>query len=658
MNTIKSKLNLILFLIITFSSVIILYMGYMAYKEYKNSQILINLNTLSEKISLLMHETQRERGATAGFVGSNGKKFKNILAQQRLLTDKRYKEYLNYVNKLDKSEFSKEFIEKIRKLNFSLKRLNHIRSLVDKLQIPLKDTINYYTSTNAQMLDIVSASIKVANNPTIVKNLVAYYNFLNAKEKAGIERAVLSAVFAKDSFSRYLFIKYITLLASQKTYLNNFLTIADKESKNFYFKTMNSPIVKEVKRMERIALNKNKNFNIDSEYWFKTITKKINLLKKVDDYLANHNKKVLNNIIKDRYSQLILIIGIFLLFSLIIIIIILSINKSISKKVETFLKDIECVSNELDLSYNIKIEGKDEIAKITLAIKKMIDTFKISISYVKEILLVVKSNNNKLSNVLKILVEHSQKEEIQIKKINNNVSSMSEKLNTIEESSISVFEDLQATFEVLDEFSKGLNKVVKNIENTTNQQSELNQRVLSLINQAESIKKVINIISDIATQTDLLALNATIEAARAGEHGRGFAVVAEEVKKLSEKTQKSLVEINTNVNMITQSVEDIFAVSNFTMEQMNNISISAQELINSSDETKSRLALTQKNSKDVMYQSIYITTKVKNLIKDMKEIINITKQTSNLNIDVREIEKALSKSVKKLENEFSKFKGI
>ncbi len=118
------------------------------------------------------------------------------------------------------------------------------------------------------------------------------------------------------------------------------------------------------------------------------------------------------------------------------------------------------------------------------------------------------------------------------------------------------------------ELSGMINSTVDRIQSVANKEHELSENLQSLAGNAQETKQILITIGDIADQTNLLALNAAIEAARAGEHGRGFAVVADEVRKLAERTQKSLAETSATINVLIQAINDNSEELNKNMDEM------------------------------------------------------------------------------------------
>ncbi|NOR58273.1 MAG: HAMP domain-containing protein, partial [Sulfurimonas sp.] len=232
-------------------------------------------------------------------------------------------------------------------------------------------------------------------------------------------------------------------------------------------------------------------------------------------------------------------------------------QKALISKLDTLqVASYNLAKGEGDLTSQITVPKGDEVSEIAQNINAFIDKVRVTVSEAKA----SSSQNTDISQTLSDTSSSMKAKAQEESELVNKVSIEGKDLQNILTASIEqakiTKEDINSAGNILKGANQQIVHLATEIQQRAEDELELSHKLEQLSADATQVKDVLTVISDIADQTNLLALNAAIEAARAGEHGRGFAVVADEVRKLAERTQKSLSEINATISVIVQSVID------------------------------------------------------------------------------------------------------
>ena len=339
------------------------------------------LANLNVKISLLLHETQKERGMSAGYIGSNGVKFKDNLTEQKELTNKNINEFKKTVQTLNSEIFPLNAYTLISKILKELATLEEVRNDINNLKIKSSTALVYYTNINSMLLDFIALTTTKVEKEKDTRTLIAYYNFLMAKERVGLERGIGSNIFASKSFALGAYEKYAGLVYEQQIFIDGFLKYSSDENKKFFLDKINHSSIDELKEIRKNLLsyvdNKDVKLDLEPTLWFSKMTEKINILKQIDDYLSQN---LIQQIEKDLSTQtkfMYFLILVSLSIIALIIYFIIFFNSSISRAIDKIYKGIEQFMKYLNREINeleyIDLNTRGELGKLAKMVNFNID---------------------------------------------------------------------------------------------------------------------------------------------------------------------------------------------------------------------------------------------------------------------------------------------
>ncbi|RXK07121.1 methyl-accepting chemotaxis protein [Halarcobacter bivalviorum] len=673
--SIKQKLILIMSIPLCIVILLAAKLGYNSFMYYSNLKSLDNVIVLSTKIGALVHETQKERGMTAGYLGSKGTKFHDKLPGQRELTNGRLNEMKSYLASFNAKGYSQEFNENLDKSLEMLTNLSSIRSKVTGLNIPASEAIGYYTNVNTSLLNTISSITKLSTNAKVSQDVIAYLNFLLSKERAGIERAVGTNTFARDNFGEGMKAKFYTLIAAQNAYMDSFLKITDESSKEFYNNTVKGKAIDEVNRMREIALFKglDSNFGVDSSYWFATITDKINLLKEVENYIAEHLIETIDEEMNNATFEVIL----FGILSAIGVILTLVLARTIAF---TILLDVDLVRKGLDDFFafinfekdDIHLEvvhSDDELGKMSKLINENINKTKANIQADKKLIentievankinkghldsrITHDSNNPALSELKNIINEmlHTLNENFEnIMKVLNSYSKLDFRPQLQENDLEGIIKELEDDVNILRNvitetlienkrsgliLSQNANTLTRNMDEIAN---AANSQAASLEETAAALEEIT---ANIKNNTET-----TVKMAEYGDKVKHSVLTGQ---SLANNTAKSMEDINAQTTAINEAITVIDQIA----FQTNILSLNAAVEAATAGEAGKGFAVVAGEVRNLANRSAEAAKEIKDLVENAQVKTNEGKKIATDMINgYEELNKNISNTIQLIED--------
>ncbi|MFP6225852.1 methyl-accepting chemotaxis protein TlpB [Helicobacter pylori] len=330
----------------------------------------------------------------------------------------------------------------------------------------------------------------------------------------------------------------------------------------------------------------------------------------------------------------------------------------IVKRIDELVLKINAFSHgDKDLRIKIDVgDRNDEISQVGRGVNLFVENARLIMEEIKGISTLNRTSMDKLVQITQETQKSMKNSSTTLNSVKNKATDIASMMNISIEQSQGLRKHLIETQGLVKESKDAIGDLFSQITESAHTEEELSSKVEQLSRNADDVKSILDIINDIADQTNLLALNAAIEAARAGEHGRGFAVVADEVRNLAGRTQKSLAEINSTIMVIVQEINDVSSQMNLNSQKMERLSDMSKSVQETYEKMSSNLSSVVSDSNQSMDDYAKSGHQIEAMVSDFAEVEKVASKTLADSSDILNIATHVSGTAMNLDKQVNLFK--